>query len=126
MTKIKVGASPRPSLAVKNESHPVGAQSVPPANDNEAVLAADEAANDNQAPVAAREAANDNQAVVAVHRAPNDNQATAATHVAIDDGIGIRVTDDLPRPLPVLPGEGEIVRKLLGTRFRQILFGDNQ
>jgi hypothetical protein len=38
-----------------------------------------------------------------------------------DDGRNIRVTDDLPRPLPVLREEGEIVRKLLGSRFREIL-----
>ncbi len=40
------------------------------------------------------------------------------------DGAGIRVTDDLPRPLPVLLEEGDIVRKLLGERFREILLDD--
>ena len=34
-----------------------------------------------------------------------------------------RVTDDLPRPLPIVPGEGQIVRMLLGDGFREILFG---
>jgi hypothetical protein len=109
MTTIKVGASPRPSLAAENESHPFG---VPPANDNEAL-------------VAVQRASKDNQAVPAVHAAANDNR-TAATHAAADDRADIRVIDDLPRPLPVLPGEGEIVRKLIGTRFRQLLFGDKQ
>jgi hypothetical protein len=55
--------------------------------------------------------------------AANDNEATAAAHGTPDNGTGIRVTDDLPRPLPVIRGEGEIVWRLLGERFLQILLG---
>lgn len=111
MTKVALGASSPPARAVKDESHPVDAQSIPAANDNEAAASAQAAANDNYAATAAQAAANE------------DDPATP-THLACGDN-GIRVSDDLPRRLPVMPGEGEIVRRLLGERFRQILFGGN-
>ena len=139
MTKIKVGAPSRTSRAIQHEGHLSGPQSISSADDNKAVEAIHEPTNDNQAVVPVSEAANDNQAVVAVHTAAdysravvtahgvaNDNQTAATTHAAADDCTAIRVIDDLPRPLPVLPGEGEIVLKLLGERFRQILSGDTQ
>jgi hypothetical protein len=47
-------------------------------------------------------------------------------HAASDNGTGIRVTDDLPRPLPVLRGEAEIMRMLLGEQLRTILFGEKK
>jgi hypothetical protein len=46
---------------------------------------------------------------------------SAILRVAANDNDAIKVTDDLVRPLPVMRGEGELVRKLLGERFRQIL-----
>lgn len=64
-------------------------------------------------------AANDNERSA---RAANDNEPLPQ---AANDNVrhGIVVIDDLPRPLPALQGEGELVRKLLGDRFREILFG---
>jgi hypothetical protein len=56
----------------------------------------------------AQGAANDNDPVP---RAANDNHPDA----------GVRVCDDLPRPVPVINGEGELVRKLLGEQFHEIL-----
>ncbi|MGH9644861.1 MAG: hypothetical protein ACRD3Q_20855 [Terriglobales bacterium] len=64
-------------------------------------------------------AANDN---LPIPHAANDNEPLPQ---AANDNVrhGIVVIDDLPRPLPALQGEGELVRKLLGDRFREILFG---
>ena len=55
--------------------------------------------------------------------AANDNPVTIP--VAANDN-DISVVDDLPRPLAVLPEEADLIRKLLGERFRQILFGEDQ
>src|SRR5215203_3978045 len=49
------------------------------------------------------------------------NDRPPVVRMAANDNDDINVTDDLARPLPVMRGEGELVRKLLGERFRQIL-----
>jgi hypothetical protein len=92
------------------------------ANDSEAVVPAQTPANDGEAVVPAPAAANDNQPAAAAPVAANDNHPASPAHLA-SGGEFIRVIDDLPRPLPVMRGEAEIVRKLLGVRFREILFG---
>jgi hypothetical protein len=51
--------------------------------------------------------------------AANDNHVSIVRSAANDNDI--LVSDDLPRPLPIAVGEAELVRKLLGERFRQIL-----
>jgi hypothetical protein len=56
----------------------------------------------------------------------NAKAGEEAAHGASDNGTGIRVTDDLPRPLPVLRGEAEIMRMLLGEQLRTILFGEEK
>ncbi len=55
---------------------------------------------------------------------PPENHGGGALVARFDPKAGFRVTDDLPQPLPVLPGEGDIVRLLLGERLRQILQDD--
>jgi hypothetical protein len=59
---------------------------------------------------------------------PDDDifASAAPVCVAANDNDEYVVTDDLPRPVPVVPGEADLVRKLLGERFRQILLqGEN-
>jgi hypothetical protein len=60
------------------------------------------------------------KATHAAHVHANDNSIALAEQVAANDNE-ILVTDDLPRPLPVMQSEGDLIRTLLGERFRQIL-----
>jgi len=87
------------------------------------------AENDNKpAPESAIEPtvlpANDNEAVTAIQTVITHDYVVTAPTSANDNDI--LVTDDLPRPLPVLPREAAIVRKLLGDRFRQILLEEEK
>lgn len=68
--------------------------------------------------------ANDGGLTTAPSRAANDNAIAAAAPPVPANDNDIRVTDDFPRPLPVMPGEADLVRTLLGKRFRQILQGE--
>jgi hypothetical protein len=43
---------------------------------------------------------------------------------AANDNDRFDVIDDLPRPLPIMRGEGDLVRKLLGEQFLYILKGE--
>jgi hypothetical protein len=47
--------------------------------------------------------------------------APTAEHLTAHNDNEIAVSDDLQRPLPIMRGEGNLVRTLLGDRFRQIL-----
>jgi hypothetical protein len=67
--------------------------------------------------------ANDSEADIRTRAVANDD-APVTTPVAANDN-GILLTDDFPLPLPLMPGESEMVRKLLGGRFRKILLGGN-
>lgn len=51
--------------------------------------------------------------------AANDDCSKTGRVAANDNDI--LVSDDLPRPLPIAVGEANVVRKLLGERFRQLL-----
>jgi len=90
--------------------------------DDEAVLAVDqpEAANDNGPVQRQPRRRSAFKATRAVHVRANDNSIALAEQVAANDNE-ILVVDDLQRPLPVIGGEGDLIRHLLGERFRQIL-----
>jgi hypothetical protein len=125
----RIDTTARKSRAVKSRRYRVGVPTTVAANDNEPAAASQAAAHDNKTR-ATLQAANDKEEVASTRPAANDNEATApalravaAEHPTPDDSPSINVVDDLPRPLPVLRGEAEIVKKLLGARFRQILFG---
>jgi hypothetical protein len=110
----RIDAAVRKSRAVKAARHRVDAPTTTAANDNEAAGAARQAANDNEATATPQAAANDNEATAPALC------AVATEHPTPNDSTAIHVIDDLPRPLPVLPGEGEIVRRLVRARLRQI------
>jgi hypothetical protein len=61
------------------------------------------------------------KATRAVHVHANDNSIALVEQVAANDNEAILVVDDLSRPLPIMRGEGDLIRTLLGERFRQIL-----
>jgi hypothetical protein len=116
----RIDAAVRESGAVKAARRRVDAPTTAAANDNEAAAAARQAANDNEAVATPQAAANDNEATAPALRAVADEHPTP------NDSTVIHVMGDLPRPLPVLPGEAEIVRRLLGARLRQILSGEEK
>ncbi|HEV2172584.1 MAG TPA: hypothetical protein VGR71_03405 [Nitrospira sp.] len=92
----------------------------------DADLSAEIAANDN-GPAKASAHVSVSVRRVPSHSAVNDNESANVRRqplVAANDN-DIVVTDDLPRPLPIVQGEGEVVRAVLGERFRQILMSED-
>jgi hypothetical protein len=125
----RIDATVRKSRVVEAVHHRVDVPTTAAAKDDEPAAPRQAAANDNKT-AATPQPANDNDATAPLQAAANDNEATApalravaAVHPTPNDSTDIRVIDDLPRPLPVLPGEAAIVRRLLGARLRQILSG---
>jgi hypothetical protein len=81
----------------------VAAHDNAPANDRALAEMSERAVSTDLSPPGPRPA-NDN---LLVPSAANDNDPL--------------VIDDLPQPLPVMEGEGELFRQLFGDRFRQLL-----
>jgi len=76
--------------------------------------------------VIAQTVADENEVVAPAQAAHKNTHPVLPAASDAEPAAGIRVIDDLPRPVPVLQREGEIVRKLLGARFRQIMLEEEK